>query len=198
MPVPHFGRNTLKKILVFLSILVLLLPDLASAQGRPHRDGGHGRPGAGGPPHAGRPGGGGGPPNPGRPGQGHRPGGGGGHIRPPRPTPGRPSIQPVRPVRPQPGRPNRPPHRHGVRPPHFRPIRGPAFRYPHGYSYRRWTAGLFLPGLFLSSLYYINDYAGLGIDPPPPGYRWVRYGPDLLLVQIGTRRIADVIYNAFY
>ena len=30
------------------------------------------------------------------------------------------------------------------------------------------------------------------------GYRWVRYGPDLLLVQLGTGYIADTIYGAFY
>jgi Ni/Co efflux regulator RcnB len=58
--------------------------------------------------------------------------------------------------------------------------------------------GLLLPSLFLSSAYYYNDYDALGIGPPPPGYHWVRYGPDLLLVQYGTRRIADVIYGAFY
>ena len=38
----------------------------------------------------------------------------------------------------------------------------------------------------------------MGLEPPPPGYRWVRYGPDLLLVNVRTRRVADVIYGAFY
>ncbi|WP_231636068.1 RcnB family protein [Novosphingobium sp. ST904] len=32
----------------------------------------------------------------------------------------------------------------------------------------------------------------------PPGYYWVRYGPDLLLVDRRTRRVVDVIYSAFY
>lgn len=64
--------------------------------------------------------------------------------------------------------------------------------------YRRWGIGLILPSLFLSSTYYYNNYAALGVGPPPPGYRWVRYGPDLLLVQRGSGRIADVIYGAFY
>jgi Ni/Co efflux regulator RcnB len=56
---------------------------------------------------------------------------------------------------------------------------------------------LLLPRLFLSSAYYFDSYARLGLEPPPPGYRWVRYGPDLLLVQNRTRRIVDVIYGAF-
>lgn len=84
------------------------------------------------------------------------------------------------------------------RPEGFRPIQGRAFRYPQGYGYRRWALGAFLPLLFLSSDYYFNDYNAYGLYPPPYGYRWVRYGPDLLLVQMGSGYIADVIYGAFY
>ncbi|AYJ87981.1 hypothetical protein D3Y57_13365 [Sphingomonas paeninsulae] len=133
------------------------------------------------------------PPRPGRP-QPPRPGNGGPQIQPPRPGNG---ARPPRPVRPIVG-PNRP-HRPGAgRPPNFRPIHGPSFSYPRGYRYRRWSVGLILPSLFLSSAYYYSNYASLGVGPPPPGYRWVRYGPDLLLVQHGSGRIADVIYGAFY
>jgi len=92
----------------------------------------------------------------------------------------------------------RPPHRPGAgRPPHFRPIHRPIFQYPHGYRYRRWTIGLLLPRLFLSSAYYFNDWSMLGVGAPPRGYRWVRYGPDLLLVRSRDRKIVDVIYGAF-
>jgi len=38
----------------------------------------------------------------------------------------------------------------------------------------------------------------MGLDGAPYGYRWVRYGPDLLMVELSTGRIADVIYGAFY
>jgi Ni/Co efflux regulator RcnB len=133
------------------------------------------------------------------------------HNRPGRPH--RPSppvtIQPVKPNRPH--RPNRPkppvtiqpikpnrPYRPGHRPPHFRPIHRPGFQYPHGYRYRRWHIGLFLPHIFLSAPYYWTDWAALGLYPPPPGFVWVRYGPDLLLVNRHTGRIRDVIYGAFY
>jgi len=91
----------------------------------------------------------------------------------------------------------RPPHRPGYRPPNFRPIHRPGWRYPAGYRYRRWTAGLLLPSIFLSSTYYFDDYATYGFGPPPYGYRWVRYGPDLLLVDQRTGRIRDVVYGAF-
>lgn len=217
----------MKKLLLAASVFALIAPDIALAQQqaepprggatRPAPGGGQARParpGGGGQP--GRPGNGGPQIQPPRPGTGGpqiqpprpgRPGNGGPQIQPPRPGNGGPQIQPPRPGngnRPQPGRPGngyRPgnPHRPGAgRPPNFRPIHGPSFRYPRGYGYRRWSIGLLLPSLFLSNAYYYNNYASLGVGPPPPGYRWVRYGPDLLLVQRGSGRIADVIYGAFY
>jgi Ni/Co efflux regulator RcnB len=88
--------------------------------------------------------------------------------------------------------------RPGSRPRNFRPIRVSTFRYPRGYHYRRFRTGLLLPRLFLSSSYYFYDWGALGLGPPPPGYVWVRYGPDLLLVNRYNGRIADVIYGAFY
>ena len=77
-------------------------------------------------------------------------------------------------------------------------MRGPAYHYPPGFRYRRWAAGAILPSIFLSSAYYYNNYPALGLSPPPPGYQWVRYGSDLLLVNIATGRIADVVDGAFY
>jgi len=109
--------------------------------------------------------------------------------RPSRPNHGRPTIQPV---------PNRPAYQPGRRPPSYHRIRGPMFHYPRGYSYRRWVIGAMLPHIFLSNYYYWSDWRALGLLPPPPGYVWVRYGPDLLLVNRFTGRIADVIYGAFY
>lgn len=55
-----------------------------------------------------------------------------------------------------------------------------------------------LPLLFLSSRYFFDSYADYGIGRPPHGYRWVRYGPDLLLVSNRTGRIRQVIYGVFY
>jgi hypothetical protein len=83
-----------------------------------------------------------------------------GHGNRPTPGPGnRPSPGHGRP--PSPGQ-GRPPFRPGAgRPPNFRPIHGSPFRYPRGYHYRRWSVGLLLPSLFLSSAYYYNDYDAL-------------------------------------
>jgi Ni/Co efflux regulator RcnB len=108
-------------------------------------------------------------------------------------------------VKHRPGHPNRV----VVRPPAKRPgqfwhrgkwsarIHGPAFRYPRGWHYRRWAVGAVLPALFLTANYFYDDYAPLGLQAPPPGYRWVRYGSDLLLVNVRTGEVEDTVYDVF-
>jgi Ni/Co efflux regulator RcnB len=80
----------------------------------------------------------------------------------------------------------------------FNPFHAEAFIYPHGWAYRRWAVGATLPPLFLAPTYYYSNWAALGVPPPQPGFQWVRYGPDLLLVNVGTGQVADVVYGAFY
>jgi hypothetical protein len=48
------------------------------------------------------------------------------------------------------------------------------------------AAGLSVGGLLVP---------GLGA---PPDYQWVRYGPDLLLVDLTTGEVIDVVYDVFY
>ena len=72
------------------------------------------------------------------------------------------------------------------------------FVYPPGWAYRRWAVGAILPPLFLVPQYYYTDWAALGFEPPPPGFQWVRYGPDLLLVNVATGAVAEVIPDVFY
>jgi hypothetical protein len=72
------------------------------------------------------------------------------------------------------------------------------FVYPNGWAYRRWAIGAALPALFLAPAYYYTDWAAFGLPPPDPGFQWVRYGPDLLLVNVSTGEVVDVIYGAFY
>ncbi len=79
----------------------------------------------------------------------------------------------------------------------FARVHAPAFRYPHGWRYRAWAVGAILPALFLAPDYYYDDYAALNLQAPAPGYRWVRYGPDLLLVNIRTGEVEDVVNDAF-
>jgi Ni/Co efflux regulator RcnB len=122
--------------------------------------------------------------------------------RPDAPKPG-PSAQ--RPPSHRPAAADRPPHI-GKRPAHrflsgggwHRSIRGPAFSFPPGFRYQTWATGGILPPVFLAAPYFYDGYATLGLAPPPAGYQWVRYGPDLLLVNVHTGRIADVVDGVFY
>lgn len=79
-----------------------------------------------------------------------------------------------------------------------RRYRGGAWSWPSGYRYQRWGVGAILPSIFFSSAYYFADYASLGFEDPPWGYQWVRYGPDLLLVNISTGQVMDEEYGVFY
>lgn len=137
----------------------------------------------------------------------------GGNNRPNRPTP--PNHRPPhhRPPhhrpRPPAGGVHRPPHRPGV---WHRPranqwywrgrwvnrIRGPRFVWPRGYHYRHWSIGYRLPAAFLATQFFFDDVVSLGLQPPPPGFRWVRFGPDLFLVDMRTGDIVDAAYGVFY
>jgi Nickel/cobalt transporter regulator len=140
-----------------------------------------------------------------RPGEGQRPGG-----PPGRPAPGPPQGQPMPPGRPAPvTRPSYRPLPTYVRPllprgnqfwhrgQYYGRVPGPAFAYPRGWGYRQWLIGQRLPPLFLAPSYFYGGWAGLGLQAPPPDYSWVRYGPDLLLVNLNTGEVEDVVYGVF-
>ena len=71
------------------------------------------------------------------------------------------------------------------------------YRWPSGYGYQRWGIGYRLPRDFWISDYYIYDYADYGLGPAPGGFQWIRYGPDILLINLYTGQIADAVYGAF-
>lgn len=179
--------------------LSLVLPGMSLAQQRPDA-GAPGRPGGKPAMPENRPG------NPGRPnppGQPNRPA----RPQPVRPQPVRP--QPARPMPPQAGRPgNRPrPIVTQPLPPrgnqfwhrghYYSRIRGPAFAYPPGYQYRRWSIGGRLPPVLVAPGFFYQGWAALGLQQPLPGYSWVRFGPDLLLVNLTTYEVEDVVYGVF-
>jgi len=191
----------MRRLVAIAAIFALALPAVAAAQD--HHEDHKGPPGhpAGGPPHPppGHPPGPPGPPHKPPPGPPHGPMGGpphgpvGGPPHPPGPPPGVPAHPPGPP-------PGGPPgaqfnyHGHA-----FTRFHAPhAFVYPPGWTYRRWGVGAVLPPIFLAPDYYFMDWAALGLPPPPPGDQWVRYGPDLLLVDVRNGEIVDVIYDAFY
>lgn len=86
-------------------------------------------------------------------------------------------------------------HDHGWRGGRYRM---PGFRYPPGFGYRRWGFGSYLPAVFLAPGFYIGSYWLYGLPAPPPGYHWIRNGPDALLVRYGDGYILDAAYGIFY
>lgn len=70
--------------------------------------------------------------------------------------------------------------------------------YPPGYAYRLWGVGAILPPLFWRTpTYYYTGWAALGLPPPDPGFQYVQYGPDLLLVNVSTGQVVQAFPGAF-
>jgi len=66
------------------------------------------------------------------------------------------------------------------------------------WSYRPVTVGYRLQPAFYGSRYYINDYGTYHLRAPGRWQRWVRYGDDLLLVNVRTGRVLNVIHNRYW
>ena len=76
--------------------------------------------------------------------------------------------------------------------------RGPAFFYPRGFGYRVWGRGQYLPRAYFAAPYYLDNWSYYRLGPPPIGYRYIRVGPDVLLVNLRTGLIAETIPGMFY
>lgn len=81
----------------------------------------------------------------------------------------------------------------------WHPVRFPRpWVYPPGFAYRLWAVGAVLPPLFWSTpTYYYTGWADMGLPPPDPGYQYVQYGPDLLLVNVSNGQVVQVFPGAF-
>jgi hypothetical protein len=66
------------------------------------------------------------------------------------------------------------------------------------YYYRRIGIGFFLDALFYGDRYWIDDPWSYRLPAVYGPYRWVRYYDDVLLVDIYTGEVVDVIYDFFW
>lgn len=66
------------------------------------------------------------------------------------------------------------------------------------WSYRPVTVGYQLRPAFYGSRYYINDYGMYGVGEPARYHRWIRYGDDLLLVNVRTGRVLAVRHYSYW
>jgi Ni/Co efflux regulator RcnB len=76
--------------------------------------------------------------------------------------------------------------------------RGPAYYHPPGYSYRAWRAGAVLPPAYWGDRYWIAEPAYYRLPPPRYGTRWVRVGPDALLIRLGDGFIVQVVRGLYW
>ena len=78
--------------------------------------------------------------------------------------------------------------------------RAPSYYSPYGYSYgyRRFSIGIYLESLFYSDRYWINDPWQYRLPDAYGPYRWVRYYNDVLLVDLRSGEVVDVINDFFW
>ena len=68
----------------------------------------------------------------------------------------------------------------------------------NNYRYSRFSIGLFLGSSFYSNRYWISDPWQYRLPPAYAGTQWVRYYNDVMLVDIYTGEVLDVIYDFFW
>jgi Ni/Co efflux regulator RcnB len=98
---------------------------------------------------------------------------------------------------------------HGA-PPHWRAGRFPpvmwahdrfragSYRQPYGYYSRAWAFGDFLPRPWFAHDYWLDDFLDFDLPYPPPGFVWVRVGPDAVMIDRFTGRVVQVVRGIFW
>ena len=66
------------------------------------------------------------------------------------------------------------------------------------YYYSRVSIGFFMDSLFYSNRYWVSDPWQYRLPPVYGPYRWVRYYDDVMLVNVYTGEVVDVIYDFFW
>ena len=77
-------------------------------------------------------------------------------------------------------------------------FRAGSYRPPYGYYPRAWGFGDFLPRPWFVHDYWLSNFLDFGLPYPPPGYTWVRVGPDALMIDRFTGRIVQVVRGIFW
>jgi Ni/Co efflux regulator RcnB len=65
------------------------------------------------------------------------------------------------------------------------------------WSYNRIGVGYQLRPSFYASRYFVADYSRRGLHQPGRFQRWVRYGDDLVLVNVRNGRVIQVLHNRY-
>lgn len=77
-------------------------------------------------------------------------------------------------------------------------FRGPRYVGPRGYAYRPVTVGYRFQPTYYGSRYVVSDWGRYRLPRPMAYHQWVRYGNDVVLVNIRTGRVAQVHRSFFW
>ncbi len=72
------------------------------------------------------------------------------------------------------------------------------YRPPIGFYSHNWAFDEFLPRGWWGPDYSLNSWWNYGLPYPPPGYDWVRVGPDALLIDEYSGRVVQVVRDIFW
>ena len=75
---------------------------------------------------------------------------------------------------------------------------GPYFAPYRNHRYDRLSIGFYLDSLFFQPRFFINDPWAYRLPPAYGPYQWVRYYDDVLLVDIYSGEVVDVIHDFFW
>lgn len=73
----------------------------------------------------------------------------------------------------------------------------PPYHCPPEYRHRRFHIGQRFPIILIVDEYILSDFDSLGLEAPPAGLIWVRYGDDALLVNPETGEVVEVVHGVF-
>jgi Ni/Co efflux regulator RcnB len=79
--------------------------------------------------------------------------------------------------------------------------RAAPYRFPGGYygwANHSWRRGEWLPSVFITSSYFINDWYDFGLWQPDYGYQWIRVGADAVLINLADGQVVDVVPGVYY
>ena len=69
---------------------------------------------------------------------------------------------------------------------------------PFGWGYRPYSIGWRMWPSYYSRSYWLSDPWEYRLPYAPPGYRWIRYYDDAVLIDTWDGRVVDVLYNFFW
>ncbi|MDE2562355.1 MAG: RcnB family protein [Sphingomonadales bacterium] len=76
--------------------------------------------------------------------------------------------------------------------------RRPDYRGPRGYRYRPVAVGYRFAPPYYAREYWLPDYTRYRLPPPGYGHRWVRYGNDVVLINIRNGTVLQVFASFFF